>query len=246
MKHMIPPTLGEVITSIKTRNSYTMGALIGEGNFGVVYACSDVWENALAAKVFKPIGSYDKVRAAAESEFQKLLALRNPYITFVYDAFEYRDTFYIITELCNFTLSHVFNVKDLNGTLWLMGIARCLLQAIHYLHINDYVHQDIHQGNVFAAHVKDEMLRNKETVLQFKLGDLGVARLAAEVDGNNTRAQWMLPPEVLNTAEFGPLDRRIDIYHTGLLFLQLCLSKEIRFTREEILDGKPREPPVPI
>ena len=54
-------------------------------------------------------------------------------------------------------------------------------------------------------------------------------------------AQWMLPPEVLNSAEFGPIDHRLDIYHIGLLFLQLAYSQELRFTEQEILDGKPRE-----
>ena len=37
------------------------------------------------------------------------------------------------------------------------------------------------------------------------------------------------------------MDHRIDIYHAGLLLLQIALSKEIKFTKEEILAGKPRE-----
>lgn len=51
----------------------------------------------------------------------------------------------------------------------------------------------------------------------------------------------MLPPEVIKPSEFGPIDHRVDIYHTGLLFLQLAYSKILRFTPEEILQGKPRE-----
>lgn len=239
-KQVIQPNNGEVITSLATGNSYTIGLKIGEGNFGIVYSCKDVWENDLAAKVLKPIGTYEKVKAAAEAEFVKLLQLRNPYITFVFDAFEYRDTFYIVTERCHSSISDLLSLQKFDGKIWLMGIARCLLQAIHYLHINNYVHQDIHPGNIFAAFIKDEMLPNTQAI-QFKLGDLGVARLLHEVDAQNTRAQWMLPPEVLNTAEFGPIDYRIDIYHVGLLLLQLAHSKELRFTREEILNGKPRE-----
>ena len=51
----------------------------------------------------------------------------------------------------------------------------------------------------------------------------------------------MAPPEVLNPTEFGPIDHRIDIYHTGLLLLELACSKELRFTQDEILSGKPKE-----
>lgn len=238
---VIQPTVGEVITSLATGNSYTIGPRIGEGNFGIVYSCKDVWENDLAAKVLKPIGSYEKVKAAAEAEFIKLLQLRNPYITFVFDAFEFRDTFYIVTERCHSPVADLFSLENFDGRLWLTPIARGLLQAVHYLHINNYAHQDIHTGNVFAALVKDEMIPNADKVIQFKLGDLGVARLLSEIDTQNTRAQWMLPPEVLNSTEFGPIDHRIDIYHVGLLFLQLAYSIELRFTTQEILDGKPRE-----
>ena len=47
----VPPTPGEVITSLATGTSHTMGVQIGEGFFGVVYACFDGWGNDLAAKV---------------------------------------------------------------------------------------------------------------------------------------------------------------------------------------------------
>lgn len=240
-KQVIQPFLGEVITSFATGNNYTIGSKIGEGNFGIVYSCTDTWNNELAVKVLKPNGTYEKVKESAENEFIKLLQLRNPYITFVYDAFEYRDTFYIITELCHSPLTELFKIENFNGQSWLMAIARGLLQAVHYLHINNYAHQDIHAANVFATFVKDELNPDNPKVLQFKLGDLGIARLLNEMDAKNTLAQWMLPPEVLNSYEFGVIDNRLDIYHVGLLFLQLAYSKERRFTEQEILEGKPRE-----
>jgi len=95
MAAITPPTPGEVITSEATGNTYTMGGQIGEGNFGLVYSCIDVWGNDLAAKILKPTGSYDKVKASALAELQKLIALRHPHITYVFDAFEFRQTFYI-------------------------------------------------------------------------------------------------------------------------------------------------------
>jgi len=82
-KRPVAPTPGEVITSLGTGNSYTMGERIGEGSYGVLFACRDVWQNDLAAKVLKPIGTYESVKTMAEAEFAKLLQVRNPYITFV-------------------------------------------------------------------------------------------------------------------------------------------------------------------
>lgn len=240
-KTVIYPSVGEVITSLATGNTYTMGEKIGEGHFGIVYSCRDIWGNDLASKVLKPIGTYDKVKNSAVDEFSKLIQLRNPNITFVHDAFEYKNTFYIITERCYCPLTNLFSLKNFNGLIWLMPIARCLLQAVHFLHVNNYAHQDIHPGNVFAKFTKDEIVPETPGVIQFKLGDFGIAKLFNEVDFKNTRAQWILPPEILNTNEFGPIDHRIDIYHVGLLLLELAYSKELKFSPEERLDGKPRK-----
>jgi serine/threonine protein kinase len=152
-----------------------------------------------------------------------------------------QDTFYIITERCYCPLTGLFSSVGFDGRAWIMPIARCLLQAVNYVHLNQYVHQDIHLGNVFAAFAKDEMQPTVPGAIQFKLGDLGVAKLFSELDLANTRADSMLPPEALDPTEFGPIDHRIDIYHTGLLLLQLAYSRELSFSREEILAGRPRE-----
>ena len=77
--------------------------------------------------------------------------------------------------------------------------------------------------------------------LLFKLADLGIAKLFGELQTTNTRAAWMIPPEVHNPNEFGPIDHRIDLYHVGLLLLQIVSGKELRFTQKEILEGAPRE-----
>ncbi len=236
------PVANEVITSLATNNSYTMGQFIGEGHFGVVYACTDVWKNNLAAKVLKASRRpYDDVKAAAEAEFGNLLALRHPNITYVFDAFEFRDTFYIITERCDFPLTNLFSLANFNGTVWLMPIARCLLQAIHYLHLRQHAHQDIHPGNIFVSFTKDELMPAGPGSICFKLGDLGIARVFSELDAANTLAEWMRPPEALDPQAFGQMDHRIDIYHSGLLLLQLARSQQLQFSRQEILSGRPRE-----
>lgn len=51
----------------------------------------------------------------------------------------------------------------------------------------------------------------------------------------------MLPPEVIDPGEFGPIDHRSDIFHCGLLLLQLARSRELKFTKEQMLDGEPRK-----
>lgn len=237
----VPPSPGEVITSLATGTTYVIGQQIGEGSFGMVFGCTDGWRNDLAVKVMKPVGSYEEVQTKTLGEVQRLLLLRHPHITYVYDAFEYRDTFYVVTERCYCPLTSLFKLENFNGLLWLMPIARCVLQAVQYLHVNQYAHQDIHLNNVFAAFARNEMRDDDPGAIHFKVGDLGVTKLFSELDAANTLAEWIRPPEARDPAEFGPLDHRIDIYHLGLLFLQLAHSREIRFTPEEIMAGRPRE-----
>lgn len=238
---LVYPRKGEKIRCNVTKNVYTIDDKIGEGNFGVVYGCYDVWGNNLAVKVLKPKGTYQAIKSSCLKEFDKLLKFRHPYIIYVHDAFEYRNTFYIVTEKCSSTLASMMKIRNFDGRVWLRPVAHCILQAVHFVHTNRYLHQDIHVGNVFSTFIKDELLPNNHQAIRFKVGDLGISRLMEEVSAESTMADWMRPPEVLAPGRFGVLDYRIDIYHLGLLFLQMILGGDIRFTPSDILKGRPRD-----
>jgi eukaryotic-like serine/threonine-protein kinase len=235
------PTVGTQITCTATGNTYTFGKKIGEGFFAVVHECTDVWNNELAVKLLKPLLPLDALRAAAAREFGTLMTVRHPNISYVHDAFEYQSSFFIVTERCHSTLHGLFTLPAFNGLVWLMPIARCLLQAVHALHLRQVVHQDIHAGNVMAAFVKGEMAKPEVEPLHFKLCDLGIARVLNELHVTELRKISIMPPELHDPATYGPLDHRIDVYHVGLLLLQLAYSRLLEFSTQEILEGKPRE-----
>jgi serine/threonine protein kinase len=140
------------------------------------------------------------------------------------------------------TVAQLIKRDTFTGHLWIQPIARCLLQALHYLHVHGMVHQDVHSGNVHITFVRDELVRDDPGAITLKLGDLGLSKVVTEVDALNTvLAQWMLPPEVIKPEEFGKLDHRIDIYHAGLLLLSVYYGRQLEFTKEQILDGEPRK-----
>lgn len=235
------PTHGE---SVSHRGCvYILGDQIGEGHFGKVYACSDRWANDLVAKILLPKGrSYDDVRVHWQRELANLLTLRHPNITYAYDAFEYRGTFYLIVERCGSDLSDLIKLEGLHAELWLPALARDVLQGLEFMHRAGYVHKDLHPGNIFVSWTRDRMIKNREPVVSFKIGDLGISRLESDLDIFNTMlAQWMLPPEAIDPREYGPVGKTIDIYHTGLVLLSLLLGHIPSFSREEILGGRPRE-----
>ncbi len=241
MSSFTPPSPGETITSYQGI-TYRIENELGRGSFGIVYLCSDEWENELAAKVLLP-GQipHEQLRDDWNREVANLVTFRNPFITFVHDAFEYRNTFYIITELCLATVRDMIGGRSLDER-FIIPIARCLLQAVQYIHSINYIHKDIHAGNVLWGFSRDEIKQTGSVTIRFKLGDLGISKLVGDINVFNTMLNpWMLPPEYLGSARFGTIDHRMDIYHCGLLFLHLFHGSELQFTQEEIIAGKPQE-----
>ena len=237
----IPPSTGEVITCGNIR--YFIGQQIGSGAFGAVYDCRDEWGNELAAKVLLPRNrSYEIVREDWLHELRNLQQLRHPKITFIHQAFEYQNTFYIIVEKCALTLKDLIQLPNTTGEVWLPYVSRDILNGLQYIHDHGYVHKDLHPGNIFVSEQKDPMLPDNEPVWRFKIGDLGISRLEGDIRFFNTiLAQWMLPPEFLNRAEFGVIGKHVDIYHVGLLLLSLLCNQVLDFTKDEIIAGRPRE-----
>jgi len=242
MRNFNPPKSGEGV--VYRGVTYRFGEEIGRGSFGIVYYCSDDWGNQLAAKVLIPnLKPHDQLRHDWEREVDNLRTFRSPFITFVYDAFEYRDTFYIITEYCLFNLHSLLAGKNSQGWhFWIKPIARSLLQAVQYIHSEGYVHKDIHAGNVLCGFTMDELWPQKHIAMKFKLADLGISKILGDINFFNTALKKSLfPPELLNSSIFGTIDHRIDIYQCGLLFLELLYGREIPFTQEEIVNGKPQQ-----
>jgi serine/threonine protein kinase len=242
-KSFHPPQKGTIIQNIQNNEMmYFIGEKIGKGHFGEVYECTDEWGNNLVAKILVPQDqTYEEVRVKWLEELNRLFYLRHPNITYVYDAFEYQHTFYLIIERCHATLKNLIEIPDFKGELWLPHIAREVLQGIHFIHNARHVHKDIHHDNIFVLQLNDRIIDNKDPNFIFKIGDLGISNLETDINIFNTiLAQWMLPPEALNR-EYGVIGKQVDIYHCGLLLLSVLLGEIPQFTKNEILNGIPRQ-----
>jgi serine/threonine protein kinase len=230
------PSPGEPV--IREQASYYIGQPIGQGYYGIVYDCTDDWGNELVAKVLKPMGSFQEVADRWQRESAVLTTMRHPNITYIHDAFVYRNLFYIVIEKCLYPLSAELHLAS---ELWLPQMARDLLQAIAYIHRAGWVHKDVHVGNVFVSATKDPFDEDREPVIGFKLGDFGISRMEGSIRPHGSElAHWMLPPEAIDPVHCGPIDRRVDIYHTALTFLSVVYGQILQFSRAQIHDGEPQ------
>lgn len=222
-----------------TAGTYFMGEHIGSGSFGDVYECTDEWANALVAKVLKPGAPFHEVKQQWEREVGNLARLRHPNITYIHDAFIYNNAFYIIVEKCLYSLDRILPRVD---ATWVPHIARDILQALAFVHRHGHVHKDVHPGNVFVSLTNDVISTESGSFLQFKLGDLGIAREEHSIRTTGTiLAPWMQPPEAVDPARYGQVSKPTDVYHCALLLLAVLRRSIYQFSQVEILQGRPQE-----
>jgi serine/threonine-protein kinase len=139
-------------------------------------------------------------------------------------------------ERCHSTLEELIpNLYNNEGCL--VEIAQGILQGLDFIHDSNYVHKDIHAGNILI-----KITPTNPPLATVKISDLGISNLEGNIDFLNTRlAAWMLPPEYLDPVQYGQVGKQTDIYHIGLLLLSVLLGEIPKFTHQEILDGKPRQ-----
>jgi serine/threonine-protein kinase len=234
------PLPGSVIVSPMTGIAYEMGQQFDQGSFGHVFSCTDEWQNDLVAKVLKPAETWQLTEARALSEGVAMAIARSPNIVHVYDMFVYKGAFLIISERCDQSVRHMIARSETIPSVWFPALAKALLNALHWMHVNGIAHCDVHPGNVFLRFVPDAILPS-ESACAFKVGDFGLARLIQEMQPDDTFLNAFCPPEVIDAVNFGRLDHRADLYQAALTLLMFTEKKEFVLTQSEILGGRPRE-----
>jgi serine/threonine protein kinase len=230
---------GQRITSEATGNTYTVGYFINSGNFGDVYACTDVWENNLVIKVLKQNNKGD-THDRALHEMQALLHVRHQNVVPIQDAFSLHGLPCIVSLRCSETVEWLKQRPDFVPGIWFRPLANCLLQALNFTHVQTLAHCDIHDRNVFV-HFAQDQVSGIESATTFMLGDYGLARPIASMTGDGTFLNCIKPPEAICPTEFGRLDHRADIYQAGLLLLGFLKPDLLPFDQMQLMHGVPQD-----
>lgn len=204
------PVPGTILTS--SRGSYTVGKLLGDGQYGSVYECVGPFDQAYALKMFRPANRhYETVKQEWAAEMKRLESFRHPNIVYIHDAFESNYLLYLALERCDTSLRRILG-KPFDMHM-LFEFSRQLLMALAYLHDKGLVHADLHGGNVLVSWPGSSWPAVKIT-------DFGVAH---QLEG----AQWFRPkvanPNILapELVVQGYTTRQSDLYQLGLLLFYM-------------------------
>ncbi len=212
------PTSGSVLTS--ARGSYTVGKLIGDGQYGSVYEAIGPFDQLYALKMFRPANRhYETVKMEWSAEMRRLENYRHPNIVYIYDAFEFNFLFYIALERCDTSL-RVLTTRPFPEDV-LVELTRQLLVALDYLHDNGLVHSDLHGGNVLVSNVDSVFGTSVGCAPAIaKITDFGVSH---QLESDTWFRPQVANPKIL-TPELvtaGYTTRQSDLYQLGLLMFAM-------------------------
>ncbi|PKO20938.1 MAG: hypothetical protein CVU38_17440, partial [Chloroflexi bacterium HGW-Chloroflexi-1] len=203
---------------------YRLQQSVGRGGMADVYLAFDSKRQApIAVKILREDLAEDpdfvrRFRREAEA----LAQLDHPNIVRFY-AFEQDGlvAFIVMDYIDGTTLRR--RLQECRGLLEvkeLTPILRDLCSALHYAHVNGFVHRDLKPGNV--------MLKGDGKVL---LTDFGISRA---VEGATLTAAAMGTPAYMSPEQIegGPVDARSDIYSLGVLLFEMAAGRR-PFTGDE-------------
>jgi serine/threonine protein kinase len=114
-------------------------------------------------------------------------------------------------------------------------VARGLLQVLLKLHMRGYLHGDVNPQNVMLQ------MNKSQTLTGVKLVDFAFCRALTELEnGFRKMALWTPPPEFFQR-QGKTLGTAIDIWHSGVLLLQIVKGEIVDYSKDDILAGKPYE-----
>lgn len=210
--------------------TYTFGHQIAKGHFSTIFETTDTWNNSLVAKIYN--NRIDE--KVFDNEIKQLKRFASLNVVSLYEAFSYDKFHFLIMENFGVAISRI-KTEDFNTKIKIfMECARSLLQTLHIIHQQNFIHGDINPQNVLI-NIQDNKL------LGVKLCDFSFCRREDSLDKDfMCIANWLYPPEYF-TLGIEKLSSSMDIYHAALVLLSVLREEKLNYSKEEILNNKPQE-----
>ena len=191
---------------------YIMGKTLGTGTFGTVRLCNHkATKQTRACKIIKKA---NQDMEALYDEVEILSKLSHPNIMQIFEVYNDKTNFYIVSEFCQG--GELFDAISKKGNFReneACKIIKQVLSAICYSHQNNIVHRDLKPENI--------LLEDKGSDLIIKIIDWGCAKNFKKNEKltNKNGTPYYIAPEVLE----GNYDEKCDVWSCGvILYIMLC------------------------
>jgi len=228
---------------------FTIVGLIGRGGMGEVYRAHQTGLNRdVAIKILAPgLEDEGQFRARFEREGRTLASLNHPNIVKVFDAGEYKGTFYIAMEFIEGeslarTLAHERTLTLDRALPILRGVA----SALDHAHLDGVIHRDVKPHNIMLQRVNEgecvapgdyitftdrptpDIANGAARTVRPILMDFGIARLVAAQTALTAGAgalgtlDYIAPEQIIDTSR---VDGRADQYRLAVVTYQLLTGR---------------------
>ncbi|MGH7614488.1 MAG: serine/threonine-protein kinase [Gemmatimonadales bacterium] len=196
---------------------FTVGPLLGQGGFAVVFRVRDLALNRdVAVKVMDAAGAPSPLLAERfVREAQTIARLEHPHIVPIYEVGQPGDLLYIVMRCVDGP-----SLRQLLGTSKRLSIgdaarvARAVADALAYAHTESIVHRDVKPDNILLDK------RGHVLVTDFGIAKAAQAATAAQLTTEGMiigTPQYMSPEQAAGDA----VDGRSDIYSLGIVLYQM-------------------------
>ena len=201
------------------REKYKIGRKLGEGSFGEVYLSTDKkTKKKVAVKVLPKTKSHNENRnSEILNEIEILKTLEHQNIVKIYEFYEGKSNFYIITEFCNEgNLKRKILQNTFLSEIELASIMFQLFSAISYCNTKNIMHRDLKLENIM---LNDKTLYNLPFI---KIIDFGTAKIYEnEYENLIIGTLFYMAPEVLNKQ----YNEKCDMWSLGVVMYYLFTKK---------------------
>eukprot|EP01090_Pellita_catalonica_P007745 TRINITY_DN18342_c0_g1_i1.p1 TRINITY_DN18342_c0_g1~~TRINITY_DN18342_c0_g1_i1.p1 ORF type:complete len:428 (-),score=44.11 TRINITY_DN18342_c0_g1_i1:75-1358(-) len=233
------PTIHDVVVSNNTQMKYRLRKLLGEGAYGYVFECADLFDQAFVMKLLKT----EKPKSETWLEWRKetafLMSLNHPNIVRMYDAFEYNGLYYMILHKANGSLRKLIE-KERKGVGLdadsVIQIAGQILSGLDHIHKHGVIHRDLQIDNILYSWEKGE----KQDRITVQITDFGISKVANSspdhglIAYTNIGREYDVAPELIL---HGYTTQQSDVYQLGLVLYYLYTGKHALGAA----DGQPGE-----
>ena len=200
---------------------YEIISQLGEGSYGKVYKVKEKGTDIFRAmKIVKKRFSYDnpEEEKRIKKEMQILKKLDHPNIIKVFEFYNDKSEFFIISEICEGgeLFDKIVKLKKFTERN-AANVMKQILSAIQFCHKNQIIHRDLKPENIL---IEDKDINNSNFCL-IKVIDFGTAEIFKKntLLSKQIGTPYYIAPEVLNNL----YNEKCDMWSCGvIMYILLC------------------------